>query len=114
MSWYLTIRSDPSYSHSTDSGPLVEHLLAVPGLVRTGPLEFRSAPGFPWLCLVAAPADAAGSYAAGRDEPMVNVVELVCGDGDADWYESLAVRLAEPLGWEVVEEHGGRTIRPAG
>jgi hypothetical protein len=115
MSWYLTIRPDPRYSRSTATGPLVEHLRIVPGLVQTGPLEFRNGPGAPWVCIVLAMADEGGNYAIGGESPStVNVVELVCGDRDEQWYESIAGRIASILGWEAVEEHSERTIYPAG
>lgn len=115
MSWYLTIRPDPSYSRSTAVGPLVEHLHTLPELVQAGPQEFRNAPGWPWVCLYFAKADAAGGYAVGNVlPPTVNVVEMVCGDGDEQWYESLALRVAAFLRWEVVTDHGERTIYPAG
>ena len=115
MSWYLTIRPDPSYTRSTPAGPLVEHLRAMPELVQAGPLEFRNAPDSPWVSLILAWADGSGNYAAGAATPaMINVVELVCGEGDEYWYESLAGRVAAFLGWEVVGEHGRRIIYRAG
>ncbi|MBX9584721.1 MAG: hypothetical protein K2X87_30830 [Gemmataceae bacterium] len=83
--------------------------------MQTGPQEFRNAPGSPWVVVVLARADESGSYAIGRDpEPAVNVVELICGDGNDQWYESLAEGIASFLGWEAVEEHTGRTVRTAG
>lgn len=113
MSWYLTIRPDPTYSRSTPTGLLVEHLRSFPELVQTGPQEFRNAPGSPWVSLCFAKADAVGNYAIGDDLPSsVNVVELICGDGDERWYESLARRVAAFLRWEAVEERSGRTIHP--
>ncbi len=111
MTWYLTIRSDLRYSRSTASGPLVEHLRTFTELVLAGHMEFRNAPESPWLRLVLARADEAGNYANHGDfRPTVNVVELICGDDDEGWYESLAWRIASFLGWEAVEEHTGRTI----
>jgi hypothetical protein len=115
MSWYLTVRRDPSYSRYAAVGPLLEHLQTLPELVQTGPQEFRNAPGLPWVCLCLAKADAAGCYAIGDTQsPTVNVVELVCGDGDELWYESLAQRVATFLHWEAVDEHGRRTVYPRG
>ena len=114
MSWYLTIRPDPSFSRATPVGPLVEYLLTLPELVQAGPQEFRNPPGSPWAALCFSEADGAGNYAVRGDlPPAVNVVVLVCGDGGEEWYESLALRVAAFLGWEVVEEHTGRTIHPA-
>src|SRR4051794_1609896 len=106
MTWYLTIRADPNYSQSTPVGTLVGHLRSLPELVQTGPQEFRSAPGSPWVSLCFARADAAGNYAIGDVlPPTVNKVQLVCGDGDEQWYESLARRVAAFLRWQAVEDH---------
>lgn len=44
MSWYLTIRPDPSYSWSTPVEPLMKHLQNLPELVQAGPQEFRNPP----------------------------------------------------------------------
>jgi hypothetical protein len=56
-----------------------------------------------------------GNYAIEDDlPPSVNVVELVCGGDDEQWYESLARHVAALLRWEVVEEHSGRTTHSAG
>src|SRR5262245_65792728 len=61
MSWYLTVRPDPTYSRSTPVGPLVEYLRSLPELVQAGPQEFRNAPGSPWVSLYFSRADAAGN-----------------------------------------------------
>lgn len=115
MSWYLTVRPDQTYSRYTPVGPLIEYLQGIPELVQTGTQEFRNAPGIPWVCLLFAEADATGSYTIGNAlPPCVNVVELICSDGDDQWYESLAQRVATFLRWEAVEQHSGRSIYPAG
>jgi hypothetical protein len=115
MAWYLTIRLDSTYSRFTPVGPLVEYLRNVPELLQWGPQQFRNAPGSPSVSLCFARADAAGNYAIGDVlPPTVNVVELVCWDGDEHWYESLAQRVAAYLHWEAVEENSGRTIYPTG
>ncbi|MFO0798330.1 MAG: hypothetical protein U0804_12705 [Gemmataceae bacterium] len=113
MSWYLTIRPDPHYTRSTPLGPLFEYLQSLPELVQVKPVEFRSAPGLPWVTLVLAKADMAGNYAVGDDVlSAVNVVELVCGDGEEEWYEALALKVATFLRWEVVDEHSGQPLVP--
>jgi hypothetical protein len=113
MSRYLTIRSDPQYSREAATGPLTEFLGTLPELAATNRMEFRNAPGSPWVCVVLARADGSGNYATeDRWLPAVNVVELVCGDGDEEWYVSLAGRVAQFLGWEAVEEHSERKVWP--
>ena len=115
MTWYLTVRPDRRYSRCTATEAVIEHLRPLPGLVQTGPQEFRNAPGSPWVDIVLARADGGGSYVVDRaPEPAVNVVELICGDGNDRWYESLAEGIASFLGWEVVEEDTGRTIHAVG
>jgi hypothetical protein len=105
MSWYLTVRPDDQYSGTTPTGPLVEFLRGLPELVRVGPMEFRSAPGMPWVSLLLAVADRVGNYASsGEPLPTVNVVSVVYGAGDEQRYWSLAARVAAFLGWETVEE----------
>lgn len=113
MSWYLTIRSDSRYSRSTPADPLVGYLVTLSELVQTGPQEFRSAPCSPWVVLALAQADEAGNYAVHLPQSTLNVVELICGDGNEAWYESLATKIASFLHWEVVNEHEERTIRAA-
>lgn len=115
MTRYLTIRSDAEYGRSTPVGPLVEFLRTLSGVVQAGPQEFRNAPDSPWVSLCFAAADASGCYAVvGTLPATVNVVELVCGDGDDSWYESLAQRVASFLRWEAVDEHSGLTIQSSG
>ncbi|AWM35783.1 hypothetical protein GobsT_65220 [Gemmata obscuriglobus] len=114
MPWYLTIRSDPTYSRSTHTEPLVGYILSSLELVQTGPQEFRNAPTSPWVVLVMATADETGCYAVNTlAQPTANVVELICGDGDESWYESLAIKVASFLSWEAVDEHEERVIRSA-
>jgi hypothetical protein len=60
-------------------------------------------------------ADEKGNYANhGALPAAINMAELVCGDGDEGWYESLAYRIASHLNWEAVEEHSERIIRFGG
>ncbi len=116
MTSYLTIRPDSRYTRSSPVEPLLKYLQELPELVQTGPQEFRNAPGSPWVCLYFARAAASGGYHTGDALPKnVNVVELVCSDFEVErWYESLAQRIAAFLRWEVVADHGERTIYPAG
>lgn len=112
MAWYLTIRSDSRYSQSTAFEPLVTYLLTLPELQQTGPTDFQNVDGEPRVGLIFAMADEKGNYANHGDLPAaINVMELVCWDGDEEWYESLAYRIAAHLNWEAVEEHCGRIKR---
>jgi hypothetical protein len=111
MTWYLTIRPDAGYSCKKPTEPLVQHLRTYPELVEAGAMEFRNASSFPSLSLVLALTSESGNYAVdGRFHSTVSVVELICGDSEQEWYESLGVRIASFLGWEAVEEHGGRSV----
>lgn len=103
MSWYLTIRSAPDYSRFAATISLVEFLSAQPELRQTGPLAFQSVDGQPWVTVMMASCSREGNYAIeGELIPRVNVVELICSySGDPDWYEMLARRIAEFLGWSA-------------
>ena len=114
MSWYLTIRSDSTYSRTADSGSLVAFLRSLPELVQTGPNAFGSAPGQPWVHLTLAMSDR-GSYADhGKPIPSVNMIDLICSDEhDESWYNALAAHIADFLGWEACDEHTERTVPPS-
>ncbi len=114
MSWYLTIRGAPDYSRFAATAPLVEFLTAMPELRQTGPVAFQAADGQPWVAIMMAACDPAGSYASdGAFLPRVNVVELVCSySGDPAWYDALAGRIAGFLGWSAFEGHDGRQVWP--
>lgn len=115
MAWYLTIRSDSRYSQNTAFEPLVKYLLTLPELQQTRPTSFQNVDGEPRVGLIFAMADEKGHYANQGELPAtINVVELVCWDGDEDWYESLAYRIASHLNWEATEEHSGRVVRAVG
>ena len=114
MSWYLTIRADSRFSRSAATATLVKYLRTLPELAEVAPMDFRNAPGSPWLCVVLAMANERGGYAiTGEILPAINVVELICGDGNENWYDSLAYRIAAFLDWEAIEESCERIIRPA-
>ena len=113
--WYITIRSDSTYSSQCPTVKLLELLQAMPELMPAGPNAFQSRTGSPSVQVVFAQCDSEGSYAVGKkSEPVFNVVELICSDGEAEWYEAIARRIAGHLGWEVVEEHAERYIWPVG
>jgi len=116
VSWYLTIRSDAGYSRFAATAPLIEILAAIPELKQTGPIAFEAVAGQPWVAVILAACSPAGNYALdGADVPAVNVVEIVCSDsGDTAWYEELADRIAEFLGWSAFEDHDERKVWPHG
>ncbi|MFD1711724.1 hypothetical protein FVQ98_15330 [Ottowia sp. GY511] len=107
MTWYLTLRGAPDYSHHAPAAPLVAFLAALPELRQTAPAHFASTEGQPWVCVILASCDATGGYASNEEAlTRVNVVELVCSDTEnALWYESLAGRIADFLGWSVFDDH---------
>ena len=115
MSWYLTIRSDPTYSRSTDPDALLVFLRSLPELVQTGVNSFGGAPGQPVVHLTLAMSND-GSYTnQGRPLPSVNLVDVVCShEHDESWYDALAGRIAAFLEWEALDEHAGRTVWPPG
>lgn len=114
MSWYLIIRGDPDYSRFTATAPLVEFIAAMPEVRQTGPVTFEAAAGQPWVAIVLAVCDPTGNYASdGVFLPRVNMVELVCsGSGDPAWYDTLAGRIADFLGWSAFEDHEERQVWP--
>jgi hypothetical protein len=114
MTWYLTIRSDSTYSNSVATPQLLDLVATLPELSHAGPASFTSAPGQPWLSLIVAKADSACCYVVGETLPSTaNILEMVCSDTEEPtWYEALAIRIGASLGWEVLEEHEGRRILP--
>ena len=114
MTWYLTIRSDAAHARFTATTALVEFLCGLPELRPTSPIGFESETWRPWVAVLLAVSSPAGDYVSdGAYPPEVNVVELACSHSfDAWWYESLAGRIAEFLGWSAFEEHEGRRVWP--
>lgn len=115
MSWYLTIRGSPDYSRYSATAPLIAFLGAQAELRQTGPINFQAADGQPWVLVMMADCDAAGSYSSGGAFlPRVNVVELVCSNSvDRAWYDALAARIAAFLGWAAFEDHEERQVWPS-
>lgn len=112
MSRYLTIRADARHSAFAATSPLVAFLATLPELRKTGPVAFEAAEGQPWVAVIMTVCSPEGTYASGGAYlPQVNVVELVCSDaGDPAWYDALAVRIAEFLGWSAFEDHEERQL----
>lgn len=115
MTWYITIRSDPSYSRTVDPRSVASFLASVPELVQTGINTFSNAAGNPWVRLVLAMSKD-GSYADhGQPHAAINLIDVLCGgQHDPGWYDSLARRIAAFLDWEAVDEVSGRTLWSAG
>jgi hypothetical protein len=114
MSWYFTVRFDPSYSRFAATAPLIDFLGAMPELRQTGPMAFEAISGFPGVTVILAECSPAGNYSSdGLFLPRVNIVELVCSNaGDTSWYEAFANRIATFLNWEAVELLEDRLIAP--
>jgi len=115
MSWYLTIRSDSTYSRTADPDALVVFLRSLPELVQTGVNSFSGAVGQPWAHLTLAMSKC-GSF-ANHDRSLltINLVEVVCSyEHSESWYDALAGRIAAFLGWEALDEHAGRIVWPPG
>jgi hypothetical protein len=113
MSWYLTIRSDSTYSCSTATTPLVAFLASLPELQQTRPMAFCHSVGSPSVSLILAECNVLGCYAFnGEYRPAVNVVEMVCSVHEkAEWYDQLATRIAAFLDWDAFEDHENRQLR---
>lgn len=103
----LRIGSRTARRVAENTGSGVQALERFPELVPGDPIGFKSARGQPWTVVCLAMADQSGSYAVGDDlPPQINVVELICGDGADQWHRALATRIADWLGWEVLNLHG--------
>ena len=89
---------------------MIALLASVPGLKQSGPTAFDALPGFPWVRNILAACDGAQCYAISQDGVRaVNIVEVVYSDfGDSEWYDTVARRIAEFLGWQAIEEHSDR------
>jgi hypothetical protein len=111
MSWYLTI-TPPAGQKFADTRKVVDVLAAIPELQQTGPIAFQAAAGQPWVSVILAKRNGTGGYCAdGSFVGSIDIVELFCSyDDDADWYDSLASRIAASLGWIAVEENEDRLV----
>lgn len=106
MTWYLLVRSNPTYSESTPTEPLAAFLQSDPSLTKEGPMEFIAAEGRPWVYVRIAECDRRGGYGPPLYRPSVNVVDIACGnDVEDSYYHSLANRIATFVGWEVADPH---------
>ncbi len=105
MTWYLTIRSDASYSRTVATDSIVQFLSELPELEQIDGNTFQSV-STPWVLVLMAQCDAEGNYSSdGQLCPEINVIELACSiSGDAEWYEALACRIAQHVGWEVIHD----------
>lgn len=114
MSWYITIRPHQALAVS-DTQVLVGFLRTVPELQQVSPVSFSTVAGQPWIDLTLAMAAEDGSWVNdGSFIAQFNRVELACSGSDPrqDWYDALAARIAEFLGWVAEEEHAERVIWP--
>jgi len=106
MSWYLTIRSDPQFSKSTPTPPLIDFLKGLPELKQADPMRFEGGVGAPEVSVVVAACDERGNYSSPVTfQERVNIIELTCSHaGDTDWYHALAGKIAKFLGWKTHQD----------
>jgi hypothetical protein len=114
MSWYLTISPSAGYAELVDTLHVTKFLASLPELQQNSPISFESRPGHPAVQIILARANDDGGYAAdGSFIPQINVIELICPySNDTVWYESLACRIADFLGWTAREEMEDRQVWP--
>lgn len=113
--WYLTLTPPTDRPGSIDSQPVIDFLLGLPELQRSGAMSFQAAPGQPWLDMALAKthADSGGYAVYDAFVPQIDILELVCSEADqAQWYDDLACRIAQRLDWIAVEEQEARRLWP--
>jgi hypothetical protein len=112
MSWYITIRSDDKYSLSIETTLLVTFISSIFGLQQTSPVTFGNAIGLPWVAITLAKCNDRGGYSSYHEYiPAIDVIELVCSVYEhPEWYEKIAIKIAEFLGWEALEDGEERQI----
>lgn len=120
MTIYLQIRSDTGHSRSVTLEWLVLAIASWPQLQQRGADQtaFQVVrDGVPCASLQAFSCSSDGSYAIRRGAPppeRVNLLELWFAyeeNVNSAWYEALAVRLAQLLGWEAWgEDDDGRKV----
>ncbi|MGW2084741.1 hypothetical protein [Streptomyces sp. NPDC001880] len=117
---YLAVRSDLSHSGSVPTDVVVDCLDSMPGLRKTDLVFYEAEGGLGRVHVTIAACDSAGNYAAhrGRAPQRANLVELVCCSADGlRAAQALATRIADTLGWEVVDTEADDAPdrgRPAG
>ncbi|GAA2145210.1 hypothetical protein GCM10009760_33610 [Kitasatospora kazusensis] len=116
MTWYLVIRSDARYGESVPASALTAYLDSLPELRRTDLSGYTAATGpLGSVELVIASCAPSGGYAAYPDRlpAEINLVELICSSSRSSFAaeRSLAERIAERLGWEVVDDDTGEVLR---
>lgn len=82
MYWYLTIRANADYSHYAETTSLIEFLATIPALQQIDRMVFSNTADHPWLSLIIARCNSAGSYAQPPNtfSTDFNVVELICSN----------------------------------
>lgn len=82
MYWYLTIRANDDYSHYAETTSLIEFLAKIPALQQIDRMAFSNTANYPWLSLIIAKCNSAGSYAQPPNtfSTDFNVVELICSN----------------------------------
>jgi hypothetical protein len=113
MSWYITIRSNATYSQSIETTSLITFLSRIPTLQQTSPVTFESI-ALPWVQIIMAKCRPNGCYNSNWEYiPTINVIELICADdGNPADYEHLATQIAMFIGWEAWADSEERPILP--
>ena len=107
---YIQIGSDAGYSQSLPRERIENRLRAYSEVAVDSLHGFRNGDTAPWFRINTGTCDANGNYPAGNAQigSMANMIELICANkGDAaslKFYQDLAGRIADDLGWVIVED----------
>jgi hypothetical protein len=84
---------------------LAVYVAGLPGVVRTGPCEFRNDSGTPWFVLSFYRASPEGNFSSSGEPPeSCNLVELIGSSSvDRGFYSQLMATIARFLNWELVD-----------
>jgi hypothetical protein len=114
MSWYITIRSDNTYSQFIEIAEISAYLTHTLGLGQTSPLSFFTKPEMLPCQVIIAKCNSSGNY-NNNDLTIlhINVIELICPYTDNElWYDLLASKIASFLNWKAFEDMEERRIWP--
>lgn len=105
---YISILPPSGWNTLSDTERLIAFLREQPELKQINAMSFGATDGWPWVDIAILKANSTDSWASdGIFNPQFNRVEMVCSDTEPyQWYEALAVKIAEFLQWDAVEEHG--------
>ncbi|MQB40702.1 hypothetical protein [Rhizobium sp. ICMP 5592] len=112
MYWYISILPPSGWNTLSDRERLIAFLREQSDLKQINAMSFGAADGRPWVDIAILKANSPDSWSSdGIFSAHFNRVEMVCSDTEPQhWYEELAVRIAEFLQWDTVEEDEPRQI----